>query len=223
MRPRPKDGLVKKTKEKSDGDPEEESESMSHPKKHNEIKNHNENMLVLKSISKIRLCKDSEEQKNYQIKCDYKLAINANKLLRDPLFREICRHVMKKDEWDCSEDYVRTLPFETVTAFIPGKWYVIMQHTKELNKQISRVETLKLNNYQLWRWDNGHPVIRATTARGKEVFIQSDALEEFDDEPWTAKKLRTLSSVRGYCIITLREGSWATCDDKSPQNGPLDP
>ena len=211
------------TKENSGGESEEESEIMSPPKKQNETRKHSENMLILKSISKIRLCNESNEQKNYQIKCDYSWATSNNKPRRDPLFKEAYREVTKKDEWDCSVDYVRTLPFEQVKAFVPGKWVPIGLHTKKLAQQISRVESLKLNNYQLWRWDNGHPVIRATTAKGKEMFIQHDALIEFGDEPWTAKNLRTLSSVRSYCIVTLGEGSRATCDDDSPRNGPPDP
>ena len=75
-----------KTKEKSGENPNEESEGMSPPRKQNEIKKHNENMLVLKSITKIRLCKDNKGPKNYQIKCDYEMAFKATKSLCDRLF-----------------------------------------------------------------------------------------------------------------------------------------
>ena len=113
---------TKETEENSGGDSEEESASMSLPKKHNETRKYNENMLVLRSISRILLCDESEGPKNYRIKCDYSWARKNNQSLCDPSFKDTCRNVVKQDEWDCSEDYVRTLPFETVKALVPGKW-----------------------------------------------------------------------------------------------------
>lgn len=202
----------------------EELKGTCPPKKHDGNRKHNEDMLVLKSITDIRLLKNHNGPKNYEIRCDYEEAFTANPLLRDTQFQRSYLDVLKTKIWNSSEDFVRTLPFQTIKAYVPGKWYDSNAHAKKLNKYLSQIDAKKLNNYQLWRMDNRDPVIRATTAQGKEIFVNSgEASADFIDEPWTGDKLRTLSFVRSYCVVRLSEGARAACDDGSFRNGPPDP
>jgi hypothetical protein len=124
------------------------------------------------------------------------------------------QHLIDKDEFDCSQAFVMSLPFEVVKRWQQNSWHSLNTWMQPLKKHNANVERSTIVNVQLWRISGDMNILWVMTrssAQGKKsqvIYINAqDIIRDFTHELWIFDHFKFLSNVRSYCGTTLGDGS----------------
>ena len=141
----------------------------------------------------------------YKFKCDMRAALENDLTLTNKF-----QHLIDKDEFDCSQAFVMSLPFEVVKRWQQNSWYSLNTWMQPLKKHIANVEHSTIVNAQLWRISGDMNILRVMkrgSTQGKKpqsIYINAqDIFRDFTHEPWIFDHFKHLSNVRSYCVTTL--------------------
>jgi hypothetical protein len=190
-----------------------------------------ESLIILKTLSTVRLDYDNDNGRGYSMTCDVKAAVKNNPSLKlgdhkafynDPTF-------------ECGNNMIISLPFEFVQKLrvgkkksLPPKWL------KDVKRDAFNSNSGQIKSIQLWRYrrvlmsdtksstDQIYEIEYDATMRGqstRRTFVSDAIATQFlKSEPWTVAQVNSLCYVRNYRRLVFGEGAKTSHNEEKQVN-----
>ena len=169
-----------------------------------------EDEILFQTMTHVKWTRSRMGAKIYKFKCDMNRFISDDEFLKAKIKR-----LLGIKEFDCSQFFIRTLPFDVVSTN-EGNWINIHKLMEPRRKSIKKAKTECVGGLKATKSRWGHLPIFEVYKRDQDakaynrVLVKGEDLKnDLSQEPWIFNTMIRLSCVASHRMAILGEGSRA--------------